>query len=141
MNKQNLKVPVGATTVAGYTATITAAATAVLAYLFADADQATLGTIVAGAVALSSLLVTQIGRYAQAHALAKQAPALALQASAQAGVHVPDSEPRSLTDDELEEDPDMGDPPDVGPESYQADPDDTRGGHDLPKTSRGRSKR
>jgi hypothetical protein len=66
-------VPVGVTTVVGYTATFTAAATAVLAYIFADADQQTLGTIAAGVVALGSLLVTQIGRYAQARELAKAA--------------------------------------------------------------------
>ncbi len=62
----NTTPPVGPATVAGFTATLTAAAAAVLAYLFADADEQTLGTIAAGVVAVVSLLATQAGRYAQA---------------------------------------------------------------------------
>lgn len=69
-----LKVPIGPTTIAGYGVTVTSVLLAVLAYLQGDRSDQTLGVIVAGAVALVSFAITQIGRYVQAKALAERAP-------------------------------------------------------------------
>jgi hypothetical protein len=75
----SLKVPVGVTSVAGYSVTLASVAGAVVAYLQGDhsADNATV--IALGVAAGLSFLSTQIGRYAQAHALSKQAAQVAEQ--------------------------------------------------------------
>jgi protein-S-isoprenylcysteine O-methyltransferase Ste14 len=57
-----IKVPVG---------TATAAVLALVAFLSGDRSEQTLGTIVAGALAIVSLAITQLGRYWQARELAR----------------------------------------------------------------------
>jgi hypothetical protein len=74
MKAQIPAVPVGTTSKAGYGVTAFALASAVIAYATGDHSQQTTGVIVAGAVAALSFLVTQAGRYAQAHALAVNMP-------------------------------------------------------------------
>jgi hypothetical protein len=66
-----MKVPVGPTTVAGYSVTAVAFAAAVTAYLTGDHSQQTLGTILAGVLGGLAFLSTQAGRFVQAHHLAK----------------------------------------------------------------------
>lgn len=60
------KVPIGPSTVAGYSVTVTGVVLAILSYLQGDHSQQTLGVLTAGAVALVSFAITQIGRYVQA---------------------------------------------------------------------------
>lgn len=68
-------VPTGPATKVGYGTAVLSALVAVLAYLFPEGDEQTLGVIAAGLIALVSLVVTQIGRFAQANAQIKaQAP-------------------------------------------------------------------
>jgi hypothetical protein len=66
-------VPIGPSTVTGYSVTLVAAILAVLAFVQGDHSEQTLGTIVAGAVAGVAFVVTQIGRYLQSRELAKGA--------------------------------------------------------------------
>lgn len=71
MDDDKVKVPVGTTTIAGYSATLTSTILAVLAFTEGDHTQQVVGTIVAGALAIGSLLVTQLGRYWQAREMAR----------------------------------------------------------------------
>jgi hypothetical protein len=93
--------------------------------------------LTAGAIAALSFVVTQLGRYAQSHALAK-APATQVVYAGGSVATTPrtaptsDAEPPPLTDAEADVDPDMGDPLDAGPESYLGDPDDRHGADDQP---------
>lgn len=64
-------VPVGPTTVAGYAATIVGALAAVLALALPNVPQQQTALIASGVFALGSLVVTQVGRYLQAHDQAK----------------------------------------------------------------------
>lgn len=64
------KVPIGPTTIAGYTVTLTSFVLAIFAYLQGDHSQQTLGVLTAGAAAIVAFAITQIGRYAQAKVLA-----------------------------------------------------------------------
>ena len=64
-----VKVGVGVTSVAGYAVTLAGVVAAVLAYTQGDRSEQTLGTITAGAVAAVAFVITQVGRYAQAHLL------------------------------------------------------------------------
>jgi hypothetical protein len=59
-------VPAGKATVAGYTTTIVAFVAMVLAFIFPEGDEQTLGTIAAGIVGLASLLWTSHIRGKQA---------------------------------------------------------------------------
>lgn len=68
------KVPVGVTSVAGYTITLAGVVGAVLAFLKGDRSDQTLGVLAAGGTAVLAFLSTQLGRYAQAHAAVKKAP-------------------------------------------------------------------
>lgn len=72
MRAQIPSVPVGTTSKAGYGVTAFALASAVVAYATGDHSQQTTGVIMAGTVAALSFLVTQAGRYLQAHALIAQ---------------------------------------------------------------------
>lgn len=65
------KVAVGTSTVAGYSVTAVGFVAAIIAYATGDHSAQTLGTLTAAAVALLAFLVTQAGRYVQAHTLAK----------------------------------------------------------------------
>lgn len=65
----NTKVAVGPTTVLGAGVSTSAFIAAVLAFLFGDRSEATVGTIVGGAVGALILAITLAGRYAQAKAL------------------------------------------------------------------------
>lgn len=69
-------VPIGPSTVAGYSVTVTGVILAILAYLDGDHSQQTVGMLVAGAIAILSFLVTQAGRYAQAKVLAAKPEAV-----------------------------------------------------------------
>jgi hypothetical protein len=64
-------VAVGASTIAGYSVTAAGLAAAIIAYATGARDAQTLGVLTASAVAILAFLVTQAGRYAQAHTLAK----------------------------------------------------------------------
>lgn len=64
----NTKVAVGPSTVLGAGVSTSAFVAAVLAFLFGDHSQQTLGTIVGGALSGTVLVVTLAGRYLQAHA-------------------------------------------------------------------------
>lgn len=64
-------VSVGASTIAGYSVTAAGFAAAIIAYATGARDAQTLGVLTAAAVATVAFLVTQVGRYAQAHTLAK----------------------------------------------------------------------
>lgn len=66
-------VPVGTTTLAGFTATLTGLAMVVISLLQGSATQDTIGAVIGGTLAVGSAVVTLAGRYAQAHALAKKA--------------------------------------------------------------------
>lgn len=66
-----ITVPVGKTTVAGWGTTATAAVLALVAFLSGDHSEQTLGTVVAGTLAVVSFAVTQLGRYWQARELAR----------------------------------------------------------------------
>lgn len=68
-------VPVGITSKVGYGVTALGLVSAIVAYATGHRDQQTVGVIVSGAVAGLSLLSTQLGRYAQAHALIVNPPA------------------------------------------------------------------
>jgi predicted cation transporter len=76
----SLKVPVGVTSVAGYTVTLAGVVGAVLAFLKGDRSDQTLGVLASAGLAILAFLSTQLGRYVQAHALVKTAPVLAEQA-------------------------------------------------------------
>jgi hypothetical protein len=68
-------VSVGPSTIAGWSSTITGLVLAIIALTTGDHTQQTIGAVVGGTLAVVSFTVTQVGRYAQAHALAKRAPA------------------------------------------------------------------
>lgn len=70
MSKTN--VPVGVSSVAGYSVTIGTFAAAVVAYLNGDHSQNTIVVLALGAFSAVSFAITQVGRYAQAHAQAKK---------------------------------------------------------------------
>jgi hypothetical protein len=126
-----MKVPVGPTTVAGYSVTAVAFAAAVLAYLTGDHSQQTLGTILAGVLAGLAFLSTQAGRFVQAHHLAKQA---ALVSRTLAGsvltptttTNVPVTSPLTTPDEQEPGDPDVlahlpvADPAQVPPDQGDA---------------------
>jgi hypothetical protein len=71
-----MKVPVGVTTKAGYSASLVLLLAAVYAYLNGDRSEQTLGTLFAGTAAVLTFLATQAGRYLQAHALIRNGPPL-----------------------------------------------------------------
>lgn len=146
------KVAVGATTIAGWGSSLVGVVALALVQLLpgVEIDQAT--EVATAAFVVVSFAVTQAGRMAQAHALAKPPAAtanthlttplrvdaravadavtarLATRSSEAAG-----HEPPALTDAELDHDPDMGDPPAAGPEDYVGDPHDTAGASDHPR--------
>ncbi len=65
-------VPIGRTTVAGYSVGGAGFVLALIAFMSGDGSQPTVEAIAAGAVAAASYLVTQIGRYVQARELARK---------------------------------------------------------------------
>lgn len=77
MKDNNVKVPVGVTSIAGYTLTSGAAIAAILAFIEGDRSEQTLGVVAAVALAAISFLATTVGRYAQARILAQGAVARA----------------------------------------------------------------
>lgn len=123
---------VGVSSVAGYVTSFAGFAGAVAAYLNGDHTQQTTGIAVSGAIGLISLIVTQVGRYSQAHAAVKAAPAVLAVPVADEPVQLAATEPPPLTDEQANDDPDMGDPLDATPESFVADRRDRRGATDLP---------
>jgi hypothetical protein len=66
-------VPKGPATITGYTATFVGLVAMLLAFIFPEGDEQTLGVIAAGVVALVSLVVTSLGRQKQAVEQIKQA--------------------------------------------------------------------
>lgn len=64
-------VPVGLTTKAGYSVALTALVTAVIAYVTGDHSAENTAALAAAIIGGVSYAITQIGRYAQATALAK----------------------------------------------------------------------
>lgn len=68
------KVPVGVTSLAGYSTSVVTAAGAVAGWLTGDHSRDNLVVILLGAYSALSLAVTQVGRYLQAKELAKKAP-------------------------------------------------------------------
>ena len=68
-------VPIGPTTVTGYSVSAAGFILALIAFLSGDRSDPTIETIVIGGVAAASFLVTQIGRYVQAREMATAAPA------------------------------------------------------------------
>lgn len=70
------KVPVGVSSLAGYSTSVVTLAGAMAAFLTGDRSRDTLVIVLLGGYSAGSFLVTQVGRYVQAHALAKKpAPA------------------------------------------------------------------
>jgi hypothetical protein len=66
------KVPVGVTSVAGYSSSLVLFVLAIYSFAFNnDRTDQTLGTLAAGAAAALTFLSTQVGRYVQAKELAK----------------------------------------------------------------------
>lgn len=61
-------VPIGPSTVAGYTVSTAAFIAAVLAFINGDHGPSTLGVIAAGVIGALAFVVTQVGRYRQATA-------------------------------------------------------------------------
>jgi hypothetical protein len=66
-------VPVGPQTVAGYTFSLAAFVTAILAFIEGDRSQETLFAVVMGAASLVALVVTNVNRSRQAQNLARLA--------------------------------------------------------------------
>jgi hypothetical protein len=59
-------VPKGPATITGYTATFVGLVAMLLAFIFPEGDEQTLGVIASGVVALGALVVTSLGRQRQA---------------------------------------------------------------------------
>jgi hypothetical protein len=59
-------VPKGPATITGYGTTVVALVGMLLAYIFPEGDEQTLGVIASGVVALGALIVTSLGRQRQA---------------------------------------------------------------------------
>lgn len=70
-----MNVAVGLSTKTGYGVSLTAYALAIVAFLQGDRSDQTTGVIVAGTIGTLSLLITQAGRYLQAHAATRARPA------------------------------------------------------------------
>ena len=118
--KAGQKVAVGVSTVAGYTVTASTFAAAVVAYLSGDRSQDTLVVLALGAFSAVSFGVTQVGRYAQAHAQAGNAtnPALAREASTLTAQRLDAAKLLGAVSAQLDDDPDP-DPP-AGPDPSAA---------------------
>jgi hypothetical protein len=69
-------VPIGPSTIAGYSATTIAFSLAVVAYITGDRSEQTLGTLAAAAAGVIALVVTNIGRFLQAKEIVKAEGAL-----------------------------------------------------------------
>lgn len=75
MSSSGVNVPVGTATVAGYSVTVLAGVGAVLTLILPDVDQQQIALIASTIVSFGAFVVTQVGRFQQAKALAaKPAP-------------------------------------------------------------------
>lgn len=83
------KVPIGPTTIAGYSVTLAGALGAVIAFKSGDRSEQTLGTLAAGVFAAIAFVVTQVGRYVQAREIAKGSASALNAAAASAGTAAP----------------------------------------------------
>lgn len=63
------KVPIGPTSIAGYSVTALGVAAAIVAFVQGDRSEQTLGVLVSAGIAALAFGITQAGRYVQAHAL------------------------------------------------------------------------
>lgn len=125
---QGSKVPVGVASLAGYSTSAVTLAGAAAAYLTGDRSTDTLIIILLGGYSAVSLVVTQVGRYAQAHAAVKGTPIVPLFPYGTPTPGVTPETPDGLPEDDSEFDPDP-DPP-SGPDDSLADPKlDSTGAH------------